>query len=81
MNNEKKDTFKRGYVLRRSILDYGMGVLITGFGLFLILANKLNYNLTLDEQLRYALGGLFIVYGAFRFYRGYQKKYFESDEE
>jgi hypothetical protein len=40
MENEDDDVRKRGYVLRRAILDYGMGIIIFGFGVFFLVARN-----------------------------------------
>jgi len=57
-------------------MDIGMGALIAGFGFFFVLAPKLGYDFNMDPVLRYCLSGLFIIYGAFRIYRGIKKNYF-----
>ena len=77
MENEAPDRRKRGYVLRRAILDYGMGVIIFGFGVFFLVAPKLGYDFKLGDFSRYGLSGLFILYGGFRVYRGYKQNYFD----
>ena len=38
MRNEAPDRRTKGYVLMRAILDYGMGIMIAGFGVFFLLA-------------------------------------------
>jgi hypothetical protein len=55
-----------------------MGVIIAGIGLVIVLAPFLRLPLTLDATNRYILGGLFLVYGGFRIYRGRQKDYFND---
>jgi len=79
MANEHPDqdrTRKKAYELRRAILDYGMGVVIFILGIVILLAPKLGITVNLDEPLRYAMGGLFLLYGGFRIYRGRQKNYY-----
>jgi hypothetical protein len=76
MENEAPDRRKRGYVLRRAILDLGMGVIIFGFGVFFLIAPKLHYDFNIDEGYRYIFSGLCLLYGGFRVYRGVQKNYF-----
>ena len=71
-----RDSRKKSYELRRSILDYGMGVIILCIGIVLIIAPKIGLTLDLDNSLRYSLGGLFLLYGGFRVYRGRQKNYY-----
>lgn len=67
------------YILRRSIMDYGMGLVIFGFGVFFAIAHKLGFEFAIEPLFRYCLAGLFIIYGAWRIYRGYQKKYYTEE--
>jgi len=76
MENEAPDRRKKGYALRRAILDYGMGVIIFGFGVFFLVAPKLGYDFGVDTFYRYAFAGLCLLYGGFRVYRGYKQNYF-----
>jgi hypothetical protein len=77
MPEEKdQDSRHRGYSLRRSIMDYGMGVIIVCLGIFFILAPRLGVTFNVDDKFRYLFAGLCIVYGLFRIYRGYKKNYF-----
>ena len=68
---------RKAYSLRRAILDYGMGVIITGIGIVLLLAPVLHLELSIDSTARYIFAGLFLVYGVFRIYRGSRKNYFD----
>ena len=77
MRIDPQERQRRNYILRRSIMDYGMGALIAGSGLFFLFAPKLGFaNFDLDPILRYGFAGLCILYGGFRIYRGYKKNYF-----
>ena len=78
MGKEEGDIRKRGYSLRRSIMDYGMGVLILLVGLVVLLAPKLKLNVAVDDLARYLFFGLCVLYGGFRIYRGTQKDYFKD---
>lgn len=71
-----EDRRKRSYELRRAILDYGMGVIIFGFGIFFLVAPKLGVTIGIDNTFRYIFSGLCLLYGGFRVYRGSQKNYF-----
>jgi hypothetical protein len=75
---EEKDLDKRarGYQLRRSIMDYGMGIIIFCLGIFFLLAPRLGVIFSIDDLFRYLFAGLCILYGIFRIYRGYKKNYF-----
>jgi hypothetical protein len=76
MENEAPNRRKQGYILRRAILDYGMGVIICGFGVFFLVAPKLGFDFGIDNTYRYIFSGLCLLYGGFRIYRGSQKNYF-----
>jgi hypothetical protein len=66
----------KGYRMRRSIMDYGMGIIIICLGFFFLLASRLGITFNIDDKFRYLFGGLCILYGFFRVYRGYKKNYF-----
>jgi hypothetical protein len=76
MENGADDGRKRGYVLRRAILDYGMGIIIFGFGVFFLVGPKLGFSFSIGNDLRYMFTGLCLLYGGFRVYRGSKKDYF-----
>jgi hypothetical protein len=73
---ERPDSRKQGYILRRAILDYGMGVIIFGIGIVVLFAPKLGLTLAIDDLFRYLFAGLCLLYGGFRIYRGSRKNYF-----
>ena len=76
MENEAPDRRTKGYILMRAILDYGMGIMIFGFGIFFLVAPKLGIGFQIEGFFRYFFSGLCLVYGAWRVYRGYKKNYF-----
>jgi hypothetical protein len=73
---ERPDRRKQGYILRRAISDFGMGIVICGFGILFLLAPVLKLQLAIDGLLRYMFSGLCLLYGGFRIYRGARKNYF-----
>ncbi|MBS1659554.1 MAG: hypothetical protein JST68_00745 [Bacteroidetes bacterium] len=77
MENEDQNRRRQEYSLRRAIMDYGIGVIIMGIGVFLLLAPKLRVAVNVDDLNRYMLSGLFLLYGAFRIYRGRRKDYYK----
>lgn len=77
MENEAPDRRKRLYALRRAIMDYGIGIIIMGFGVFLLIAPKLGFSFQIDDLNRYMFSGLCLLYGGFRAYRGSRKNYFK----
>jgi hypothetical protein len=76
MGTDTQDSQRKNYILRRSIMDYGMGGLILGSGLFFVFGPRFGYSFKIDDLLRYSFAGLCIIYGLFRMYRGYKKNYF-----
>jgi hypothetical protein len=77
MATEYDDKKLRAYRNRRALMDYGMGILYLVAGGFLLLAKRLGRELDfLPEPYTYVFGGLLLIYGVFRIYRGYKKNYF-----
>ena len=64
----------------RSIMDYGMGLLWFGMGIFMIFIKAFNTGLEarFDDPAMKAFGGICILYGLFRIYRGYRKNYLKE---
>ena len=73
---DRPDRRNQNYVIRRAVLDFGMGVIIFGFGILFLLAPKLGLQLSIDDLYRYMFSGLCLLYGGFRIYRGSRKNYF-----
>ncbi|MFN8290408.1 MAG: hypothetical protein U0U70_09135 [Chitinophagaceae bacterium] len=66
----------------KSLMDYGMGILILLVGLFFLFRDKLghfplNDQLGKPDMLERVFGGMSVVYGLWRLYRGYKKQYFK----
>jgi hypothetical protein len=78
MSSDPNDRKTKNYILMRSIMDYGMGGLIAGFGLFFAFADKMGIGFTIEPFFRYFFAGLCLLYGGFRIYRGYKKNYFSE---
>lgn len=70
----------KGYVRMKSIMDYGMGVLWMGMGIFLTFIEKFNTGLEarFGDPFMKGFGVVCIVYGLFRMYRGYKKNYYRD---
>jgi hypothetical protein len=63
----------------RSIMDYGMGILIVLGGAFLFFRDKFDLDLNRrypPDNFEKFFAVICVLYGAWRIYRGYQKKYF-----
>jgi hypothetical protein len=62
----------------RAMLDYGMGIIVIGAGIFFLIRHRLD--LALNEVYKpnwvdTLFGIACLFYGAWRIYRGYKKKY------
>lgn len=83
MDKRRIDNEQKRYAQRRSLQDYGRGVLILGVGFFFLFSKqlfKLEY-FDGNDLLKYMMGGICILYGGFRIWRGRQKDYFRKDDE
>jgi hypothetical protein len=62
----------------RSMMDYVMGIIIISLGIILIFHEqfKIAINERLSPNIVKILGVIFVLYGAWRIYRGYKKNYF-----
>lgn len=63
----------------RSIMDYGMGILMLVAGILFLFHDKFNIPLGNEKptMLDMFFGGLCLLYGCWRIYRGYKKNYFK----
>lgn len=77
MTEDNKDGRTKRYILMRSIMDYGMGLIYIGVAAFLLLADKIGIELSFPPKpFSYIFAALCVLYGGFRIYRGIQKNYF-----
>jgi len=67
----------KGYLRMRSIMDYGMGLLWMGMGVYMLFNEYFNGSLVdrFDGIWLKVFGGICLLYGGFRIYRGYKKNY------
>ncbi len=74
MENDFKDRQRRSYVAMQKIYNITMGALITGIGLMMFFNEKIGLNLSEkfggDSLMINLFGGLCLLYGGFRLYRG-----------
>jgi hypothetical protein len=62
----------------RTITNYGMGVIFVCAGIFFFLYDRMGIDLGRKPSgLDKIIGILFVIYGAWRIYRGYKKNYFK----
>jgi hypothetical protein len=63
-------------MLMRSMLDYAMGILYLGVGMFMIFPEKLGFEMEgFDKIFRFIFGAICVLYGGWRIYRGIRKDY------
>jgi len=80
---EEYEKKKRNQVAQmKSLMDYGMGILILLLGLFFLIRGQLgdfplNERLGKPDALEKIFGGICVLYGVWRIYRGYKKNYFK----
>ena len=74
---EEMSEKNKGYVRMKSIMDFGMGLLWLGMGTFLVFIKYFDtaFQARFDDPVMKIFGGVCIVYGFFRIYRGYKKNY------
>lgn len=70
---------RKQVALMKSLLDYGMGILILLAGLFFFFRSK--FDIPFNERfppndIDYIFGAICLLYGGWRIYRGYKKNYF-----
>jgi hypothetical protein len=75
MATERSDKTVKSYTVMRSVIDFTMAALYIAVGLFIIFPEKVGFDLDFDQTFRYLFGGICILYGAFRLYRGFRKEY------
>ena len=79
MAEDAKDGRRKGYVLMRSLMDIGFGILYLAVGLFVLFGKKFGFTgPVFDPPFVYFFAGICIAYGSFRIYRGVKKNYFRS---
>ncbi len=77
---EELSSREKGYLRMRSIMDYGMGLLWLCMGVFMIFIKKFSADLAAkyDSNAFKVFGAVCIIYGLFRIYRGFKKKYYKD---
>jgi small neutral amino acid transporter SnatA (MarC family) len=78
MLEEYQEEQRKKVARMRSLMDFVMGALIALIGLYFLLYEKLGINVfnRQPSAIDKVIGGVFIVYGAWRMYRGYKKDYY-----
>ena len=78
MATDHEDNRSKNYLVMRSVMDYGMGLVIFGFGIFFAIAPRVGVEFNIEPFFRYFFAGMCILYGGWRIYRGYKKNYYSE---
>lgn len=76
--SRREEKKMRAYATRRAIMDIGMGLIYLGVGVFFAFSAQLGMEIVFPSPFSYIFGGICIVYGGFRIYRGFRKNYFKE---
>ena len=73
---DKTDPKTKRYILMKSIMDLGMGLIYIGVGIMILLAKKFGLrNDFVEGAVGKIFAGLVMLYGLWRVYRGIKKDY------
>jgi hypothetical protein len=77
MQESFKERQQKSYTLMRMTYDLVMALLILGMAVVMIFAEKLKIEqiMSIDDTFRYLFGGICVLYGGFRLYRGIKRDY------
>jgi hypothetical protein len=77
MQESFRERQQKGYTLMRMTYDLAMAFLILGMAVVMIFAEKLKIEqiMAVDNTFRYLFGGICVLYGGFRLYRGIKRDY------
>jgi hypothetical protein len=77
MQEHFRDKQQKSYTLMRMTYDLTMSVLILGMAVVLLFSERLKIEQisSIDTTFRYLFGGICILYGGFRLYRGIKRDY------
>lgn len=76
---DNTDLKTKRYILRRSIMDLGMGLIYMAVGLIILFAKKMGfYNEFAQSTWGKIFASLFVLYGIWRVYRGIKKDYLKE---
>ena len=73
---DNTDPKTKRYILMKSIMDLGMGLIYIGVGIMILLAKKIGLsNDFVESTTGRVFAGLVMLYGLWRVYRGIKKDY------
>jgi hypothetical protein len=77
MSSDFRDRQQKSYTLMRMIYDLTMAILLLGMATVMLFGEKLKIAMVveIDSAFRYMFGGICLLYGGFRLYRGIKRDY------
>jgi hypothetical protein len=77
MENDFEEKKQKSYTVMRMTYDLTMSLLFLGMAAVMLLAEKLKIEQLafIDPTFRYLFGGICLLYGGFRLYRGIKRDY------
>ena len=81
MNNDFKERREKSFTLLRSVYNITMAILVLAMAAVMLFGDRFGiealdqFITPIDPLLRYLFGGLCLLYGVFRLYRGIKKEY------
>lgn len=77
MQESFREKQQKSYTMMRMTYDLVMALLILGMAVVMIFAEKLKIEqiMSIDNTFRYLFGGICVLYGGFRLYRGIKRDY------
>ncbi|MEI6584922.1 MAG: hypothetical protein WCL56_02505 [Sediminibacterium sp.] len=77
MQESFRDKQQKSFTLMRMTYDLAMAVLILGMAVVMLFSERLKIDQisSIDATFRYLFGGICILYGGFRLYRGIKRDY------
>lgn len=77
MSADFRDRQQKSYTIMRMIYDLTMAVLLLGMATVMLFGEKLKIAMVIDidSTFRYMFGGICVLYGGFRLYRGIKRDY------
>ena len=81
MNNDYKERREKSFSSLRSVYNITMAILVLAMAVVMLFGERFgvealsNFITPIDPVLRYLFGGLCLLYGFFRMYRGIKKEY------
>ena len=73
---EHTDQRTKRYILMKSIMDLGMGLIYIAIGIMILFAKKIGLtNQFVESTMGKIFAGLIMLYGVWRLYRGVKKDY------